>query len=303
MSISELETIEAWQAASAARREEIAQGLATSHGLEFEQVAPFRREDLPLASYRGMDGLFRFVLVPGGTYDMGLSEAELSFLTTLAEPHRAEPTFDQRWGGLFVDPSPMRPVTRVTVGPCLVAQNAMGDFALDDWRKEMGEALVGEDNDASTLPEDLEVAFAAHGFRLPTEAEWEWFARGGRTGELTYKGNVLPDEAFLKKLSREVWVSEGPDRHEERHARIANDFGLLGFGVQAELCASRWAKRPDLSPCGPGDFENRVIRGGAGATSPWQNPGEWQALLTAFRHRAGGLLLSVGIRPVRSVAD
>ena len=297
MPLSELATLEAWQSTPPTRREEIARDLAATHELTFERLAPFRRDDLPLASYEGLDGLFRFVLVPGGTFDMGLSDAELAYLEGLAEPHRGEATFDQSWGNLFVEPSPFRPVVRVTVEPCLVAQSAMSDFAIDDWRREWGEIFVGEGGDASTLPEDLEVAFAAHGFRFPDEAEWEWFARGGRTGEITFKGNVVPDRRYRRKTSLEH--DQSAERDEARHAHAANDFGLLGFGVVAELCRNRYAVPPDLTPGGPGEFADRVVRGGAGTMG--QNPGEWQALLTAFRHRAGGLLYSIGVRPVRSV--
>jgi formylglycine-generating enzyme required for sulfatase activity len=299
MTLAELASIEAWQSTPAERREELARDLASRYGLTFERVAPFRREDLPLASYRGLDGLVRFVLVPGGSFDMGLSDAELAHLAALAEPHRGEPSFEQAWGNLLVTPSRMRPVVRVTVEPCLFSQNTIGDFGLDEWRQQMGEFFVGEGGDVSTLPEDLEVALAAHGLRLPSEAEWEWCARGGRTGEITFKGNVVPDERHYRKISRELDRSEYQD--EDRHAAIANDFGLLGFGVHAELCRDRYAVPPTLTPAGPGGFEDRVVRGGAGATYLWQNPGEWQALLTAFRQRAGGLLNCIGVRGVRSV--
>ena len=43
------------------------------------------------AALRGEGG---FVLVPSGMFDMGLSDAELDHLRTLAEPHRDTPPFD-----------------------------------------------------------------------------------------------------------------------------------------------------------------------------------------------------------------
>ena len=74
---------------------EIATTIAKDHSLEFEWLEPFRREDLPLASYVGLDGLFRFVLVPGGRFSLGLSDAEVRVLEEFAAPHRGEATFDQ----------------------------------------------------------------------------------------------------------------------------------------------------------------------------------------------------------------
>lgn len=296
---AELLTLESWIATPDVRRSEIAQAVAKDHGLELETLAPFQRADLPLASYKGLDGLFRFVLVPGGSFSAGLSDAEVSHLEALAKPHRDDANFQLAWGNLFDNPSPMRPVRPVTVGPVLFAQNTMGDFALDDWRTEMGEALVGEGVDVSTLHEDIEVAFAARGFRLPTENEWEWCARGGRQGEVTFKGNVVPDEGYYRTISRELDRSE--ERDPDRHCRRANDFGLLGFGVHAELCSDAYRERPDSQFLTTKTWADRVIRGGAGATYKWQNPGEWQALLTAHRMRARGLLYAIGIRPVRTV--
>lgn len=299
MNYPELASIQAWIDTPDHRRLEIATTIAKDHALEFERLEPFRREDLPLASYFGLDGLFRFVLVPGGTFFLGLSDEEVRVLEDFAAPHRGEVTFDQAWGNLFEQTSAFRPVRAVTVGACLFAQNTMGDFALDDWRTQMGEALVGEGGDTSKLPEDIEVAFAERGFRLPTEAEWEWCARGGRAGEITFKGNVLPDDKHYRTISRELDRSQDQDK--DRHARIANDFGLVGFGVHAELCSDVFSLQPNASSPTTKSWTDRVVRGGASATYKWQNPGEWQQLLTAFRQRAGGLLNAVGIRPVRSV--
>lgn len=295
----ELATIDAWISATDAKRADIAAQVATEHALEFEAIAPFRREDLPLASFRGLDGLFRFVLVPGGSFAMGVSDSERRVLEELAAPHHDEPSYEFAWGNLFGPASPLWPAQQVSVGPLLFAQNTMGDFGLDEWRTQMGEAFVGEGGDTSTLSEDIEVVLAEHGFRLPTETEWEWCARGGREGEITFKGNELPDEAYYRRIARDLDRSQDPDR--DRHARIANDFGLVGFGVHAELCSDTYRARREDAMEHSKVWTDRVVRGGAGATYKWQNPGEWQALLTSHRQRCSGLVNSIGIRPVCSV--
>ncbi len=72
--------------------------------------------------------------MPSGMLDMGLSDAALDHLRTLAEPHCDTPTFDAAWGNLSVRLSPWRPLARLRAEPCLFAQNTMGDFALGDHR-------------------------------------------------------------------------------------------------------------------------------------------------------------------------
>jgi formylglycine-generating enzyme required for sulfatase activity len=293
----ELSTIDGWVAATPTTRATIAAEIARDHGLELETIAPFRRVDLPLASFRGLDGLFRFVLVPGGTCTMGLSTRELETLEALAARHRDEPAFGQTWARLLAPDNPLRVLREVPVRPVLFAQNALADVNPRAWRKEMGDLLVGERGDLEALPEGLEAGLRQFGYRLPREHEWEWCARGGRRGELTFLGDVLPDAAHLRGIRRGMEKSEGPDDG-DRHASLANDLGLLGFGVAAEVCVD--AFRPTS-----GDhvvpLADRVVRGGAGATWPWQNAGEWFGLLSAHRQRCGGLEVAIGVRPVRDV--
>lgn len=299
MSYSELDSIAAWIAAGDARRREIAELVALAHGLELESLAPFRRHDLPLASYRALDGLLRLVLVPGGPIEMGFSDREVAILQAAADAQRREGSLTEAWRALLETASGARGCNRV-VPPLLVAQNAIGGFAVENWRQEIGDLFLGVGGDPRSLPESLDDGLAAFGYRVPWEHEWEWMARGGRSGELSYLGDSVPGEAELHTLRAAALRSEGPDDG-DRHGSISNDFGLLGFGVEAELCRDAYADPPLPTPSFTATIEDRVVKGGAGATYPWQNDGEWQGMLTAHRTRCGGLSYAIGLRLVRDV--
>lgn len=299
VSYSELSSIAAWIGAGEERRREIAEQVALRQGLELESLAPFRRPDLPLASYRALEGLFRLVLVPGGQLEMGFGDLEMAMLHAAADAQRQAGSLTEAWRSLLETASGARGLSRV-VPPLLVAQNAIGGFAVEHWREEIGELFVGEGGDPRSLPEPLDDGLGLFGYRVPWEHEWEWLARGGRTGELSALGDSVPGETELHALRAAAIRSEGPDDG-DRHASISNDFGLVGFGVEAELCRDAYVQPPSRTPSLTAAIEDRVVKGGAGATSPWQSDGEWQGLLTGHRMRCGGLRFAIGVRLVRDV--
>jgi formylglycine-generating enzyme required for sulfatase activity len=113
-------------------------------------------------------------------------------------------------------------------------------------------------NDCKNL-QNLAVDLSRHGYRLPTEAEWEYSCRAN-SGENFFWGNSIDSEY--------CWydVNSGGTTHPVA-AVLPNAFGLYDMsGNVWEWCGDWYADYDTirtLDPVGPSSGSERVIRGGS----------------------------------------
>ena len=235
------------------------------------------------------------VLIPAGTFEMGSNDA--------AAADDEQPVHTVHLTAFYMD---KHEVTNAQFKTFIDENPEWGKDRIADWRHKGHylDSWDGTDYPFGTADHPVvEVSwFAAVEYarwaekQLPTEAQWEYAARGGLAGKKYPWGDAEPTSAdanYGANVGHRTPVGEYP----------ANGYGLYDMaGNVSEWCfdaydAETYAESDDsLNPIATGIDTGRVLRGGSWASSAW-------SVRVARRSRASSVftLGSLGFRCSRPV--
>jgi formylglycine-generating enzyme required for sulfatase activity len=228
-------------------RKSLARSIVAKLGEAWSAEEP--SDDLDALPLRHQPTGLSFVVVPGGEFEMGLTEDDLAELRAYMGPEWT-PEFAEHLEDQSAD---VRPVHRVRVNPFIVARAYLS-------AKEVERLSGGRFQGMYCYRigwQDARQFAASSGFRLPSEAELEWLARdGGRTHftldaarkleEIKGNSELLRSRFGTSDLFETQWAED--DYHPSYEGAPASSIPWMngtGTGVARGLSRPEYVDEPE----------------------------------------------------------
>ncbi len=200
---------------------------------------------------------FRMIHVPGGTFQMGDTASQQTNYGLYSE----KPVHDVILPDFFIGE------TAVTQALWkAVIRNNPSYFKGDDLPVENVSYQEIVHIFLPILNEILHACLPSNRkFRLPTEAEWEYAARGGKSGGPIFAGS--------NAINQVAWYSTNAKQTHPVGQKLPNDLGLFDMsGNVWEWCKDgvwNYCKETQYNPKGSSNHSYRMLRGGGWTCEPW----------------------------------
>jgi formylglycine-generating enzyme required for sulfatase activity len=240
--------------------------------------------------------LLTMASIPAGTFQMGDTNANLlnqgsgssplhsvtlgafTMSQTLVTQEQYQAVMDSN--PAYFDSGKTWPVEQVSWYDAALFCNALSIMAgKDTVYNYAGDGIM----DASVV-----IDYSKNGFRLPTEAEYEYAYRAGTTTDYYWGRNYPPITTAdtLAMDSNAVWYYDSPDGTHPVATKKQNLWGLYDMAGNLWEWCNDWygsySSAAATNPGGPKSGSDRVLRGGS-----WSNYGDDADLCAAFRNGYG----------------
>jgi len=265
-------------------------------------------QDKSVESFTNSLGM-KMVRIPAGAFIMGSSESDISWaLGTLAQGQPVSLENEYPFHKVRISRPFFMSVTEVTVAQFREFVDETG-YITDAEDEKGGQVFNTETNQFErkagtswknpgwTVSPDQPVVMVSHNdaqafvewltakeklpYKLPTEAQWEYAARGGIAAAQFPWGDELPDGRranYADKNTDFAWRDRTADDGNKYVAPVGsyepNGFGLYDMAgnvlewVRDYYSEDYYRFTPEVDPEGPGHGENRVMKGGEWTFSP-----------------------------------